>query len=1249
MATSSERARRAAKRSRASQRAGFVSGRAGEFDQRALDAAMARTLARPERGSGPAPRAFPTGDVSRWVPIGPAVVRRGQAEGRPRVTGRIRDIAVDGAGRRAYAASAKGGVWYTEDAGSTWSPVGGWAERPRTLGGDVNAQTCGCLLVSFGADASTDVVLVGTGETVPGRSETGGTQGGVGVLAGIGPARAPVGAGPWEAESGIATMEGLGVYRLARRPGATPGSSVGAAPDQVLAATSAGLFLGTRTRVPGPPAHDEYRWTPTAGIDALVNGAPPPTPPPAAVTDVLWLPHPLVPNGRIVVAAMDPTGGNPSVVAFSDDLGVTFAPVTGLGAATGLLGRASLAEVPGTGRLYVLGEVPGSPPPASPPPVPTLWQVPTVAPTPPAPTAPVATPVPGLPSSADLWSFDTATGTTQRDYDQAIAAESVAGTDRVFIGGSTVAPISQWSASLWAYDIGGTALAPTAGAATGLSRTGAPPGGDGADQPGLVGNTVHPDVHTITITGSAAARQVWVGCDGGVFVSTRGGRVNTFASRAVGLAALEVGFVATHPTSSHFAAAGCQDNGTQVRVGESVWEATFLGDGGGTVFHPVYSQFILAQYINASWNAQPTRGYADPMLRDRGGPAGTIGREDAAAAFYSGAAAVPRTATAGRVALGTDRVWLTDDLGIADPCTWRVLPATSGAATDPRPGGSDAAARRAIGVPGTGLGPVHTVRWASPTDLLALYQSGVMRYVQQPNGQWTVTEVMPGTPPTAGAPNPATTTLTDIAPVPGSSDFYLTTAGELTSAAGGAPVAAVDTCWFYDAGTNTFTATGLRQALDAPGPPVVAGPNDPAYAVVVDPTSTTTVYVGTVTGVWRGVRDTGTGAHVWAPFVNGLPQATVQDLAVWADPAGAGSPVLLRAAVQSRGVFEVDLANPEPSRTYLRVHEHDDRRRFPTPLANPRRRPGAPEEPVTASPDIVIRPRWPQAAAPTWQLGSGSIRASNVPAYQLWTFQTAFRWLYPSISADGRWSDQLGDLVALHRSTLGLSAGRHIDRTLWDRVVGGTRLGQPSPGTLTVSADVADPLAVYRPPWHTSAASTVAATEIDLMESVRPVRQVGDEWQVYREPCTVEVLLHHRDTRPLATGDAWAALLWRSDAQARTLTDADLSGLPGLAGTWTSAAPGAPPAGWTLAPHPTGGAVHPLPVGLDARMPRSVPIDVDLSAVPNDHRVLFVALVGSSVDPPTSAVAGAPTTATDLVRAWPYAALRLIRVVARPA
>lgn len=66
----------------------------------------------------------PVGDGLLWVSLGPTAVLRGQADTAPRVSGRVRALAVHPDGQRAYAGTANGGVWYSDDAGASWLPVG---------------------------------------------------------------------------------------------------------------------------------------------------------------------------------------------------------------------------------------------------------------------------------------------------------------------------------------------------------------------------------------------------------------------------------------------------------------------------------------------------------------------------------------------------------------------------------------------------------------------------------------------------------------------------------------------------------------------------------------------------------------------------------------------------------------------------------------------------------------------------------------------------------------------------------------------------------------------------------------------------------------------------------------------------------------------------------------------------------------------------------------------------------------------
>lgn len=1247
---------REAKRGRARQREAFVARRRGEFDQVAAEAAAAAF--RSAAGSAPQgrlPKGFPTGDAQRWVPIGPAVVRRGQANDRPRVAGRIRDLAVHPNGRRAYAASGQGGVWYTGDGGATWEPVGGWSEFTAAAGGNNNAQSCGTILVDFrDDDPAHDFVMVGTGETLPSPAVSGeGAYGGLGVLTSMGPVPRGVGANPWEPlkAADLALFEGLGMFRMARQPGRTAGAVTAGTPDRVLAATSAGLFLGTRQHLAAPPV-DEFTWAKLPGIDALVGGPPSP-----AITDVLWI------GGRIVVAV------HQQGVAFSDDVGANFTWLNGCSPlpapGSNLQGVSSLALVPGSNTLYILTErpLPVPPPPPPPPPaippadVPSVFQVAdiTVA-------APAAVLVPGVPIS--LWG-------TQGDYDQAIVADRVGGTDRLYLGGSTLWGGEDWVASLFCFDVGpGPTLVP----APGVSRTGvpAPPApppppagsGEGANAPGLIGNNVHADVHTLRIAGPPGSRHVWVGCDGGVYVSTQSGRVNSFAARLTGLAVLQPGFVACHPTSSHFVAAGFQDNGTQVRSGDTMWEAVIVGDGGGTVFHPTRSQYVLSQSTYSDWGAVPPDGYVRPTTRTGMDAGFGTDREGAAgnSLFYSGASAVATPGEA-RMALGTARVWMSDNLGAAGVNRWRALPwavaPATAAATDPRPNGQDPPAQRNVGVPtlapgdilpsGVGpLGRVVTVKWRDPTSVLVLFERGVIRWDEAPAGRWSATVLLvPGTEPATSA-QAASTLLTDLAPVPGSQDFYLSTTGDPSNVA-------LDTLYRFDSGAGAMLGLNLRNALVPPGsPPGTPGPLEPAYAVVVDQPPAAAplqVYVGAVTGAWRR-QHLAPAATPWTRFVNGLPQAAVQDLAIWADPAGG--PRLLRAAVQARGVWEVDLAGNEPQRTYLRVHPRDDRRRLPTPLANPRRAPAATPERVFESPDVVLRPRAGAGIAPRWILGTATIHEGDVHRYQLWTFQTAFRWLFGSVIADGRWSDAFGDLVEQHRATLRptlgappLAPGRFVDRRLWDAVVGGTRV---DPATGQPSGNAGHPLAVYRQPWHTAGAPTVPATEVDLVESVQPREVVTGVWRVHSELSTVDVLLHHRDTRPVPADQAFAILLWRFAPGPVALLGAPAGDIVAFAQDLAQGNAHAVPAGWTHQSGPANAPLHPLPVALDARLPRAVSIDVDLSAVPTGNRVLLLAIAGSAVDRCSAAAVGLPVnpTVADLVRCWPHAALRMVQVNPRP-
>lgn len=1261
--------RKAAKKKHAAARNSFLEESMGFVDRDALRAAMDLLVEREDLDLGepevrevmdtplsrasaaPAPRAFPVNNVNRWIPIGPSVVRQGQAAGRPRVSGRVRDLAVSPNGQRAYAATAKGGIWFTGDGGATWEPLGGWANEPRRKGGNTSAFASGSLLVSFGANLTSDFVMVGTGEIGAFQgSANAAPMRGMGVLVALGPASQTVQADPWETATGINLLEGVSIVRMVRVPGSVAGQNG----DQVIAATSGGLFLGTRAMVGSSFA---FNWVP------LLSPVAPP-----------------LPAGRVPLINRDPTDlvyvgtrlfvcFRHSGVAISDNNGISFSwlsmnlsrggPVT-----AHIIGRMSLSVNDDGNKVYVLGEV-NRKPGAEDNLVPHVWQIAipsTVS------VKPAAKPLNGVPNNESLWG-------DQRDYDQAIEvttrtqdiSDPTVRTDQVYIGGSlvgsttnggTFAGIQNWNASLWAFDVAGDNLI----ASPGVSDI-----SSGANQAGLIGNGVHPDVHCLrkamntttplipAVLDHPVNRQLWVGCDGGVFVSLRNGQTNTFASRNVGLASIEVEFVASHPTSSHFAMLGCQDNGRQVRVGESVWElkTSMQGDGGGVIFHPVQSHYVMGQHAQGTWSCDPSSRYVAPIV----GPAlPATDPENTISSFYSGISAITQsTGNQARIALGTNRVWVTDNLGTTSPNTWRVLPITAEgeflASRDPRPGNRlPNPATAGFGVP-VGLGSLITVKWASRTTLLALYRQGVVRYQENSTGQWnSITILSPGmtvlVPPFV---IPIATFFTDIEPVPGGNDFYLVGTGQTTewrpatpatatkaAIAAVAPTLAADSCFYFDSsallGIGAFLTTGLGAAL-----PVPAGftnsPIDPAYSVIVDPANPNVVYVGTATAVWRASKNPITKVHTWLPFVNGLPESTVQDLTVWTDPAaGAGAPRLLRAALQSRGVWEVNLAAEEPVRTYLRVHERDDRRMFPTPMKNPRRRSTAPDVSAFRSPDITIRPQTPVTNTPSFR---GIIRNGSLP-YQLWTFQTAFRWLYPSVIPNGQWTDQFGDLVERHRLSLGMTGRRVINEVLWDSVMAAGEDENTNSG-------------VYRAAWQNAVVPNLAGSEIDLMESVVPRRDINNIWQVYREQSTVDILLHHRDTRPVTVNNSFTVLLWRAGTNINSLMSTDCTNIvPYVRSLVGGSMALATPAGWNVALAIDGKPLHRLAEPLAARMPRSVAVNIDLSAVPAGRRVLLLAIAGSTADQFSAVPSMAIDRVDKFVRHWPHAAARIISVWTRP-
>lgn len=895
-----------------------------------------------------------------WMPLGPSIMTNGQATGSPVVSGRARAVKVSPNGQRVYVGTANGGVWYSSDAGASWSPVGAWGLVAATERSDLTL-TIGEMDVHFGTtggndDPDKDVVYVGTGESRPTLGQTpGGKSAGIGVLRLQGTITAAVaapGSNPWKREA--RNLAGAGIFRLAHDPAAALSFDVAGA-NTIVAATSNGLWMRTGGFV------EDAVWTrlnPTpSAFDA--NDGP-------YCSDVVWNDKGLwvtVVNGGAEDGLWRSVNG-------------TAGPFTQI-ALPNLeqAARLSLAPAPhATDRMYVLGKTPSLV--AGKRGLSQLWMV-DLTHSSAAARVVASFPVGLFTADATLTGGNFVIESDQADYDQAITVTQDAGNDVVIVGGSLKFSGAEWNASLFRLTITGTAAAndlTTDFAAA--NQTG------GAADPTFIGAGIHPDVHGIALNGG----DIWVVCDGGVFRRSAAGFARSLNA---GLATSQPGYIASHPTLDGPMICGTQDNGAIHRVGDTVWSLRSKGDGGGCAYHPTKPHQVVMQYLRADWKFLPGVTPRGPVLRSS--PAITSEENESKAASFYSQPAVARTSNANqaRLFVGTDRIWYSanwDDP--ASAMTWATLPSGSdpwnaanlfyNAGQDALTEGGSPDKVIAIDILREGdLGSnfngqailvlcQRTVRifrfdsatttWTALADSVVSDSSGVSR----PKTKKRDPDVP--NPFVTYLPRKANSAWTDIAvhrsTTAGEETFYVTTTGVVKVKDDGSLEgdATYDTCWWYN-GHGRWYPTGLRNTpLNAAAK--TGGSPAAAFSVVIDPVDTRTVYVGNRIGVWEGRIDEN-GAHptwTWKPAMEGLPQALVEDLHVFNSPDGT----YLRAALVSRGMWERDVSALPISvgRTFIRALPWDTGR---TEL------PAAPTDPVSnaaldyhSSPDIVVLPQGPQ-------------------------------------------------------------------------------------------------------------------------------------------------------------------------------------------------------------------------------------------------------------------------------------------------
>ena len=895
-----------------------------------------------------------------WMPLGPSIMTNGQATGNPVVSGRTRVVKVSPNGQRAYAGTANGGVWYSSDAGASWSPVGAWGLAAATERSDLSL-TIGEMDVHFGTtgsndDPDKDVVYVGTGEARPTLGQTpGGKSAGIGVLrlqGTISAAVAAPGTNPWKREA--RNLAGAGIFRLTHDPAAELSFNAAGA-NTMVAATSNGLW----TRAGG--FVEDANWTRVnftpSSFDA--NDGP-------YCSDVVW-------NNRGLWVTVVNGGAEDGLWRSTAGTAGPFTPITlpNLEQAA----RLSLAPAPhATDRMYVLGKTPSAV--AGKRGLSHLWMVDLTHST--AAAREVTNfPVGLFTSDATLTGGNFVIDSDQADYDQAIAVTQDAGNDIVVAGGSLKFSGTDWNASLYRLTITGTAAANDLTTDfTVANQT------NGAADPTYVGSGVHPDVHGVTLNGG----DIWVVCDGGVFRRSAAGIVRALNA---GLATSQPGYIVSHPTLDGPMICGTQDNGAIQRVGDTVWRLRAKGDGGGCCYHPTKPHQVVLQYIRADWQFRPNFTPSGPVLRTS--PTSTSeDNENKTASFYS-RPAVARTNSANQARLfaGTDRIWFSADWD--DPATnmnWVTIPSGSdpwnasnllyNAGQDALTEGGSRDKVIAIDILREGdlannfdgqailvlcQRTVRVFRFANATSTWTTLANSVVSDnsgVDRPKTKKRDPDVP--NPFVTYLPRKADSAWTDIAihrnTTAGQETFYVTTTGVVKVKDDGSLEgdANYDTCWWYN-GNGRWYPTGLRNtplnaAAGSGGSPAAA------HSVVIDPVDTRTVYVGNRIGVWEGRIDE-SGTHptwTWKPAMEGLPQALVEDLHVFKSPDGT----YLRAALVSRGMWERDVSALPVSvgRTFIRALSCDTGR-AELPLA--------PTDPVSntalnyySSPDIVVLPQGPQ-------------------------------------------------------------------------------------------------------------------------------------------------------------------------------------------------------------------------------------------------------------------------------------------------
>jgi len=403
---------------------------------------------------------------------------------------------------------------------------------------------------------------------------------------------------------------------------------------------------------------------------------------------------------------------------------------------------------------------------------------------------------------------------------------------------------------------------------------------DGGTTWQIVGG-LHSDQHAFTFSATTHLT-VYAGNDGGVYrgIYASPSDAGTWTKESDGLILTQFNQIGTSPAGTDVLGGGCQDNGTNRTVGGLTYDNIYGADGGFLVYDPANPYILYAEIQSggglgrstnggASWTSAgggfPGGPWVTPVVLDANSPA-----DPNRVLFAGGNSQVYRSTNSG---------------GSWSPSSPNVSGSVIAIALAP--------SSSALVYAGSSSGTV----WRSPDNGATL-------------ANWK--DITTGT--LGGGATLPPRSVTDVAAHPTDPDTVFVT--------------------FSGFGSSTPTMPGhIFKATSGDGFVTWAWvdvssnlPDIPLNAIVVDPSSPSTIYVGTDVGVFR----TTDGGISWSEFGNGLPNVVVADLVLNA----TGNK--LRAATYGYGMWEIELGTPcSDVDVYIRDNKLDAGEAIPSPSGVP--------------------------------------------------------------------------------------------------------------------------------------------------------------------------------------------------------------------------------------------------------------------------------------------------------------------------